>query len=109
MHRLRNVPLKNLTAGDLRLLIGQRVGLPYLVPVALDVLAIDTFIDASFYPGDLLAAVVGAPNEFWHMYSELAHSAVKVARSALERIDSADVRQDLKDKLRNFIEARTKE
>ena len=54
VHRLRNVPLRDLSPGDLRLLIGQRVGLRYLIPLALEVLSRDPFIDASYFPGDLL-------------------------------------------------------
>ena len=37
-HELRRVPLGDLTPEDLRLLIGQDVGLEYLIPLALDLL-----------------------------------------------------------------------
>jgi hypothetical protein len=38
--RLRNVPVNQLTIENLRLLIGQRIGLQFFVPVALDILVI---------------------------------------------------------------------
>ena len=36
IHRLRRVPLKQYRIEDLRLMIGQQIGLDYLVPPALD-------------------------------------------------------------------------
>lgn len=40
-HRLRHVPLKDLGVEDLGTLIGQEIGLPYLIPVAIDLLRED--------------------------------------------------------------------
>ncbi|WHT21687.1 contact-dependent growth inhibition system immunity protein [Crossiella sp. CA-258035] len=64
-HQLRRVPLDRLTPADLRLLIGQHIGLPHLVPLALARLRADPLLEADFYPGDLLCAVLGAGAEFW--------------------------------------------
>ena len=33
-HRLWRIPLAEFTAGDLRIMIGQGIGLPFLVPLA---------------------------------------------------------------------------
>lgn len=55
-HRLRRVPLADLSAENLRILIGQQIGLRYLVPMALDLLRRDPFAAGDFYPGDLLGA-----------------------------------------------------
>ena len=105
-HRLRKVPLKDLGAGDLRLLIGQRIGLPYLVPVALDLLATDPLIEGSYDPGDLLNAIIGIPPDFWVTYSKMASHALAIARAALDAIDASEVEQDLKAELQHFIEVR---
>jgi len=64
-HRLRRVPLKDFTAEDLRLMIGQQISLEYLVPLALDRLAENPLTEANFYPGDLLNSVVQIPLDFW--------------------------------------------
>jgi CDI immunity proteins len=68
--RLRKVPLKELTPAGMRLLITQGIGLEYVVPLALEVLAKAPLIEATFYAGDLLLAVLQVPSEYW-----LAHSA----------------------------------
>ena len=51
--RLRAIPLKLLRLEDLRLLIGQAVGLTYLVPLALEHLIQHPLASGDFYPGDL--------------------------------------------------------
>ena len=69
-HRLRRMQLRLLTTENLRMLIGQQIGLPFLVPRALELLGVDPFIGGDFYPGDLLCAVLKANSEYW-----LAHPA----------------------------------
>ncbi|MGW0522526.1 contact-dependent growth inhibition system immunity protein [Crossiella sp. NPDC003009] len=64
-HQLRRVPLDQLTPADLRLLIGQRIGLPHLMPLALARLRAEPLLEADFYPGDLLCAVLGAGHPGW--------------------------------------------
>ena len=49
-HRLRRVPVAQLTGAHLRRLIGQRIGLDYLVPRALELLASDRLLEADYAP-----------------------------------------------------------
>ena len=56
-HRLRRIPLRDFTAENLRIMIGQQIGLPYLIPLALEMLRGDPFTAGDLYEGDLLAAV----------------------------------------------------
>jgi hypothetical protein len=65
VHELRRRPVSQLGVEDLRVLIGQQVGLAVLVPIALDVLAADPLAEGDFYPGDLLSAMVRLPADFW--------------------------------------------
>ncbi|GAA1085837.1 MULTISPECIES: contact-dependent growth inhibition system immunity protein [Kitasatospora] len=71
-HALRRVPLGELGAEGLRLLIGQDVGLPHLVPVALDLLEADPATEGGLYPGDLHHAVAGRSPGFWASHPDLA-------------------------------------
>ncbi|MED1795179.1 contact-dependent growth inhibition system immunity protein [Brevibacillus nitrificans] len=71
-HELRKVPLKDLTADNLRLMIGQKLNLEHLVPLALGILAKDPFVETQFYRGDLLAYVLKNTNEeFWNQHHDL--------------------------------------
>jgi hypothetical protein len=65
-HELRKLPLDNFTTEDLRIMIGQEIGLDYLIPLALEVLTIDLFAEGDFFEGDLLKNVLAVQTEFWN-------------------------------------------
>lgn len=58
VHKLRDIPLTDLTVENLRILLSQRVGVDLLTPVALDILDADPLAGGDFYPGDLLTALL---------------------------------------------------
>ncbi len=64
-HRLRKVQLKDFSPADLRVMIGQSISLKYLIPLALDILENDPFIDAYYFDGDLLTVVLTSSKEYW--------------------------------------------
>jgi contact-dependent growth inhibition (CDI) system CdiI-like immunity protein len=50
---------------DLRIMIGQNIGLSYLLPLAIEQLQHDPLVAGDFYPGDLLEAVLRVEPSFW--------------------------------------------
>ena len=56
-------------------LIGQQIGLPSLIPLALELLSGDPFTEGGCYKGDLLAAVLRADSSFWIASPELRAEA----------------------------------
>ena len=64
-HRLRKVPLKEFSIEHYRLLLGQNIGTPYLLPLAIKVLQKDPLSEGDFYPGDLLKSVITLPTDTW--------------------------------------------
>ena len=87
-HRLRRVPLRHFTAENLRIMIGQQIGLPYLIPLALELLHGDPFTAGDFYEGDLLATVLRADSRFWIQSPELRAEAAQIAQKALSLLPS---------------------
>ncbi|MGW0337982.1 contact-dependent growth inhibition system immunity protein [Streptomyces sp. NPDC003011] len=74
VHELRRRPVKDLSVEDMRRLIGQDVGLRWLLPVALDFLR-DTAPDESvtgWYDDDLLSAVLTRKESLWRSEPNLA-------------------------------------
>ncbi|MFE0452817.1 contact-dependent growth inhibition system immunity protein [Streptomyces sp. NPDC058914] len=71
VHALRRRPIGKLTVEDMRLLIGQNVGLSYLLPLALEVLRDDPMAEGDMYEGDLLSAVVTRSPAVWNEWPEL--------------------------------------
>jgi len=69
-HRLRRKPLREFSTEDLRIMIGQGIGLRWLVPLALEVLEEDPLAAGDFYSGDLLAAVLRVGPTFWSQEPE---------------------------------------
>jgi hypothetical protein len=68
---LRKVPIGQFAVEDLRIMIGQREGLMFLIPLALEHLAADPLIEGNYFPGDLLCMVLRAGREFWQRHSNL--------------------------------------
>lgn len=64
-HDLRRKPIDEFEVEDFRVLIGQGVGLPYLVPPALDRLEADPLAEGDYFPGDLLLNVLELEPSFW--------------------------------------------
>ena len=62
---LSKVPVDNFTLGDLRVMIGQKFGLQYLIPLAIEKLQDNIFVDAELYQGDLLENVLKMDTSFW--------------------------------------------
>lgn len=71
-HALRRRPIGELTVEDMRLLIGQSIGLPYLLPLAVEVLRENPMAEGHMYEGDLLSAVLTRNPAVWTESSELA-------------------------------------
>ncbi|MFF7381200.1 contact-dependent growth inhibition system immunity protein [Streptomyces griseoluteus] len=88
VHELRRKPIGGLTAEDMRLLIGQDVGLSYLLPLAVEVLRVDPLAEGDMYEGDLLAAVLTRSAEVWIAFPDLGRE-VRLIVSELADVPSA--------------------
>ena len=82
-HDLRTKPLRDLTADDLRVLLGQQVAPNRLVSIALDRPRPDPLIEGNHYPGDLLASVLRVDTRFWERSPDLDLEVCRLA----ERLD----------------------
>ncbi|WP_419905147.1 contact-dependent growth inhibition system immunity protein [Kiloniella sp.] len=57
-HKLRKKPLADFDVEDLRIMIGQNIGLRHLLPMAIDKLRKNPLCEGDFYDGDLLSQVI---------------------------------------------------
>lgn len=69
-------------------MIGQDIGLPYLVPLALDILRDNPLAEGDMYEGDLLFHVVRVPEQFWATHPELKEPLDKIIEQAIADIDA---------------------
>ena len=72
-HELRKLPLERLSTEDLRIMIGQEIGLEYLIPLALEILSNNLFAEGDYYEGDLLNSVLSIPTSFWDSNAQYWH------------------------------------
>jgi hypothetical protein len=81
-HWLRKKPLDAFSAEDLRIMIGQNIGLSHLLPRAAEVLEAAPLAEGDFYPGDLLKAVLLADRSALHERPELLRRIIAIAGHA---------------------------
>ena len=94
-HQLRKKSIKDFEIEDLRIMIGQNIGLKFLIPIALDKLKDNILAEGDYYEGDLLKAVLTCEKVFWSNESELTNE--------LDAIISAN-KEILKEKEPDLIE-----
>ncbi|MGH9867163.1 MAG: contact-dependent growth inhibition system immunity protein [Candidatus Polarisedimenticolia bacterium] len=64
-YALRKKPVGEFGVEDLRIMIGQEIGLPFLIPLALEILEVEPLAEGDYYPGDLLSNVLRVGETFW--------------------------------------------
>lgn len=62
---LRKKQLQDFTTEDLRIMIGQKIGLHFLMPLAIETLTDNLFAEGDYYEGDLLKSVLDLDTKFW--------------------------------------------
>jgi hypothetical protein len=95
-HKLRRKPLDEFSVEDLRIMIGQNIGLNFLIPIAIEELKKNILAEGNYYEGDLLQAVLNSETEFWQTNKELIDELSLLVESNIEVIKSNNI------KLTNF-------
>jgi hypothetical protein len=86
-HELRKKQLCDFTIEDLRLMIGQSIGLKYLLPKAMEFIAENPFAEGDFYEGDLLLAVVKTSQNALPHDKSIEQDLIQACRTALQSVD----------------------
>ncbi|MCF6249904.1 MAG: hypothetical protein L3J75_01360 [Methylococcaceae bacterium] len=80
----RRKKLKDLSASEIRTLIGQAISLQYIVPLGLHYLETDLLYSGNLYTGDLLVSILDVPSEFWLNNPHLNNRLVEILISVEE-------------------------
>ncbi len=86
---LRKKPLQEFTTEDLRIMIGQEIGLHFLMPLAIETLTKELFAEGDLYEGDLLKAVLEIESTFWDDHKtewEELNELIKNQRQEIENM-----------------------
>jgi hypothetical protein len=98
---LRKKPLLELSIEELRIMIGQNIGLEYLIPIALEELKKDILAEGDFYEGDLLTAVLNADPEYWNRKKKNRNLLYRLVLEEFSALEDADAPGSVK---RNWFE-----
>jgi hypothetical protein len=82
----RKVRLSDLTNEQIRLLISQKIGLKFLIGIALEILEQNIIAQGDLYKGDLLDVVSKVPAEFWNEKQTEFQSFIKIVELNSELI-----------------------
>lgn len=86
----RKKPLSQLTNEEIRLLIGQKIGLKYVIPLAVSIVSAEPFIEVTFYEGDLLGELLQLSEADWKDNPEELESFKTVVRENISAIRSCE-------------------
>lgn len=92
-HKLRKKQLKDFNIENLRIMIGQSIGLKYLIPLALEKLSVDILTEGDFYKGDLLKSVLISEVSYWKRNKERWLVVCNLIKENLDKLEEA--KQDL--------------
>lgn len=90
-HSLRKKQLRNFDIEGLRIMIGQKMGLPYLIPLAIEKLTENILAEGDLYPGDLLKSVLSVKEDFWKEHPLLWKNVKELVNNHREIIDNEGI------------------
>ena len=70
---------------EVRLAVGQKVGFPTVLEVAITRLRADPLIEGDYYPGDLLSALMRLHDDDWEGRVDLRTTLSELIRQAMEQ------------------------
>lgn len=88
IHALRYKPIDQFTVEDLRITLGQKMSVQFLLPLALERLELDPLVSGDFFEGDLLRNVVNCEDK-WPRDAETLERIRAILRRAVERLAAA--------------------
>jgi hypothetical protein len=88
---LRKKTISEFSIEDLRVMIGQEIGLLYLIPFAILKLKEDLFVQGDLFLGDLLKVVFEVNEEFWKNNKALWERMNDLVKDRLEEIKNKKI------------------
>lgn len=98
-YKLRQKPLDAFTTENLRLLIGQQLSLPILMPMALAALEKNILASGDMYPGALLENVIRCPQTFWDEHPALKDTFRKTFVKNIKKLKGSGMIERDKERL----------
>lgn len=100
---LHSKPIAEMNLSDIRFLIGQNSGLKYLVPLALEKLKKDLFLEAEYYPGDLFCSLLLINNDpnYWSTHPDHKQELINLYIEQKKMLGALDVTEEIRIKIKD--------
>lgn len=96
-HQLRKKPLKEFEIEDYRIMIGQNIGLKYLIPLAIEILGKDILAEGDLYEGDFLQSVLTSDENYWKLVPGKWQAVKEIFLKNRMQLENCDTIKDIKD------------
>lgn len=100
--QLRKKRICEFNDDDLRIAIQQRICLELIMPIAVDRIRQDLLLEAFYYPGDLLMAIVGA-GEYWGEHLEARDDFRNYLNAKRDLLQATDITDEIRNELLRCI------
>lgn len=87
-HKARQKSIKDLSYEEIRCLIGQKIGLRFVLSVAIDILQANPLIDVIYYEGDLLLAVLRLDLDDWKYNQDELKTFISILQENRSKIEN---------------------
>lgn len=95
-HELRKKPVRDFDVEDLRIMIGQNIGLKYLLPLASETLQKNILAEGNMYEGDLLTNVLKSKKEYWKINFNHWEAVIITFKANMDRLRQFDTVESIK-------------
>jgi len=102
-YRYRKIPLKDMTSQQIRTLVGQNIGLKFLLPKAFQILTKNILIETQFYPGDLLQVVLSVNEWSDDRLKDSVKKLVAQRRRFIEKKNETNIHRQLLKEIDAFL------
>lgn len=85
--KLRKKQLKDFDIENLRIMIGQNIGLNFLIPLAIEELKQNILAEGDFHEGDLLKNVLTSETDYWEKEKENWSLVCEIFNEQKEKLD----------------------
>lgn len=95
-HALRKKLLRDYEIEDLRIMLGQNIGLDYLIPLAIARLKDDILAEGHIYEGDLLNNLLGTNRDYWTKNKERWEIVCRLFNENRKRLKQFDTTDEIR-------------
>jgi hypothetical protein len=95
-HALRKKELRLFQTEDIRIMIGQNIGLPYLLPLAFEVLKSDILATGDYFSGDLLLNVLKSDPAYWKKHPAQWRQVCDLFAENRQRLETQETTKHIK-------------